>query len=248
MEAKEAPKRKYKKHKTDIKITVKHYFNDRIKMLDEYDKEKHPLYLKIIMQQKTTYYKSKLEIFGNPGEMYLTEQLYGKALEEEKEGIIELINESTPATNPSFSLSEIMFWYRSQPSLMEFVNQKLVFELTEAIFDQEEKFEGVIGSDTILKNVPALMLYDKYKELSSVKKVKESYPEMIWYLPYYYEIFCSKLHSSYFYKDYAYHLLKPSVKDYLRGGFKAELLIFYATKNTGSQLVKSIDGLLEKYI
>ena len=245
MKTEEAPKRKYKK---DIKITIKHFINERVKVLDRHEIERHPLYVQITIQRKTTSYRSKLEVYGNEDGMYNIGMEYGKALQREVQNIIFYIKKFDPVNNPKFSISQVMSMYRNEPSLIDYINDCLVRELTVAIDKEQPTFEGVLSSDVLLNKVPALVLYDKYQYLEEVLDVKERYSDKIWWLPFYYQTFYTALHTRLDGGEYVYHLLEPTVTDYLYGGFKKELSTFFVdSQEPISQLVKSIDMLLEKY-
>lgn len=248
METQEAPRKKYKKHKKDIKITIKHYINERVKVLDSNGIERHPLYVQITVQRKTTSYRSKLEIYGNKHSMYLIGDEYGRALEREIHNIKYFIEKFDPVNNPEFSLSQVMAMYRNEPSLVDFVNKCLIRELTVAIHKEQPTFEGVLPSYVLLNEVPALVLYDKYQYLESVAEVKERYSTKIWWLSFYYQTFYSVLHTRLDAKQYIYHLIEPTVTDYIEGDFKKELYDFFIdSKDSINQLVKSIDVLIEKF-
>jgi|GEM_PF-5292330 len=247
METKEAPKRKYKKHKKDIKITLKHFINKRVKNINIYEKESCPLYVQITLKRKTTAYRSKLDISSNSEEMYLIEQEYGMALKREIKNIKYFINEFNPIGNDNFSLSSVMVLYRTQKSLVSHVNSVLVRELTTAINKNLSSFEGVLSSDNILEELDALVLYDRFKELEDVKSIKSELGEQIFWLPYYYQVFCRNLQFRFYQREFVYHILEPTVLDYLEGGFREELEDFFTeSKISVSQLLSSIDALLEK--
>lgn len=59
METTERPKRTYQKHKTEKKVTIKHYLNTTIKNVGSVRPDLYPVYVQVTYKQKTTKFKCK---------------------------------------------------------------------------------------------------------------------------------------------------------------------------------------------
>lgn len=60
METTEKPKRTYQKHKTEKKITIKHYVNSDVKVDDSSDYTMYPVYVQVTYNRKNTKFRSNI--------------------------------------------------------------------------------------------------------------------------------------------------------------------------------------------
>lgn len=106
METKEAPKRKYKKHKQGFKIAVDHKLNTRF--IDENNLS--PLYVEVRVKGQRTFLKSRFQchLLNHKWEEVASNIIVKQCFEYEKKEIVSSILSNEKLFSEEFSLSE---WY-----------------------------------------------------------------------------------------------------------------------------------------
>jgi hypothetical protein len=216
METEVKPKRTYQKHKTEKKITVKHYLNKKIIEYDEVGRRLYPLYVFVTYNRKTTSFRSHLKgsydenidfnLFYDVDENhYLHGALntFGLALENDENIIKWIISERTKYV-PEFDIHQLPRLYHNQFYSLDFFTEWcLKREIQELIFNSKSvKFKygdstpeydlGAIRYTVpIMQSSTAQSHFDFYvSEYPFINSLKEKYSSKVWNLELYIGIMC----------------------------------------------------------
>ena len=158
----EVTKRTYQKHKTEKKITVKHYLSNKHTIINrvnsesnsmyflEYEYPENTLYVQVTYKRKNTKFRSKvppchleelpaIQIFDNLSdvdEYYSVERNdFLKAITRDLNYILWIVNQEIKK-NPNFDISELpQVYHNDKYSLLSFIESCLKKEIHEAIFE-----------------------------------------------------------------------------------------------------------------
>lgn len=113
METTTAPKRTYQKHKTEGKITVKHYLDVRLKPSIHEEKEYYPVYVRVMTKGQTANFKSTTNIITtqNDFDNEFWNDEAKKALQKEVENIITIVKDLKPFERTDFKITELTELY-----------------------------------------------------------------------------------------------------------------------------------------
>ncbi len=104
--------RKYQKHKAEGKITVKHFFNTRLKgKTQESGVVVYPLYVRIMVKGQLTDIKSRLTQLVDPHSFDLFENDYSAFLQQEIKDITSIVKDLKPFDKQDFNLQTVTSLY-----------------------------------------------------------------------------------------------------------------------------------------
>jgi hypothetical protein len=186
----EATKRTYQKHKTEYKITIKHYFNKAIKEFDNSIKQVYPIYIQVTYKSKNTKFRSRIKPIScskvDKGELGLNDL---KELIIRDTALIEsLINEYNnhnivSAKDERFDITDLVSLYRNDSfNLANFIDYCLRLEIVELIESNTDKRLRSIY------DVKPLILLDFYSsQYPFLKSIREKFNSDIWIFDIYLE-------------------------------------------------------------
>lgn len=186
----EATKRTYQKHKTEYKITIKHYFSKAIKELENGLKQVYPMYVQVTYKRRNTQIRSKIKPISCSK---IDKEEIG--LDDLKESIIRdtaliesLINEYDNynivlAKDERFDITDLARLYNNDSSnLINFIDYCLRLEIVEFIESNTGKrFPSIY-------EVSPLALLEFYScQYPFVKSIRENFNSDIWFFDIYLE-------------------------------------------------------------
>ncbi|MVM39508.1 hypothetical protein GO730_21095 [Spirosoma sp. HMF3257] len=137
----EAPKRKYQKHKTESKISVRHYLNTKVKGKEGDGKIYYPLYIQIIHKGKVNYAKSLLNTEATVEDFELFKQTRLQDLLEEIEFLISRIRSLSHEMGENFTLKYI---FGSDEEIYYPIMECLKSEIFDAVMFTDEKAKSAL--------------------------------------------------------------------------------------------------------
>ena len=268
----EATKRTYQKHKTEKKITVKHYLNTSIKEYDEIGNKIYPVYVQVTYKRKNTKFKSKIPyclydtalstvIFDNSNsyEKYFNSTIdsdFEKALTRDLNLIKWLVNVYVEANPDNFDISELpKIYHQKSYELTYFVDWCLKREIQDALCEIKE-FNKNQNINIFLKaNLPRIdldtpaffnleYLSIEYPELNYIKKI---YNSKIWFFSIHLRLHSTFMFSVTDYSDRHEIFFPPTIFDYLTNTFQKDFIDSYNNNQSAEDIIGDLDKLFSKY-
>lgn len=276
METTEKPKRTYQKHKTEKKITVKHYVNTNFKQTEnELGFTQYPVYVQVTYNRKNTKFKSKipytyltqlpfipiLESIDSFKEYYVsTPNGFERALIRESNFINWLVEQQISKKGDNFKISELPNIYHSNfLELSYFTECSLKMEIQNTLCE----ITGHTNLNKYLKYVlfptpigsSALINFEYYlQRYPELIKLKAKYSSQVWLLNMYEElgdssngIHCEPMFS--YIDEYEGEVIafKPTIFDYLTNLFQKELSDRFQNPTIVNHIFTDIDKLFLEY-
>ncbi|MCU0470587.1 MAG: hypothetical protein MUF58_18520 [Arcicella sp.] len=276
METEVKPKRTYQKHKTEKKITVKHYLNTSIKEYDEMGDSIYSVYVQVTYNRKNTKFKSKIPyhytdtlpstvIFDNLntyGHYFNNtfkktfECIIDRALTRDVNLIKWLANVYVEANSNNFDISELpKIYHQKSYELTYFVDWCLKQEIQNAL-SEIKGFDKEINTNYFLKRYltrvdddsPALFNLEYLSiEHPELKYLRQKYNSQIWFL----SIHLGFQNTSPFdvidYSDKHVVYLTPTIFDYLSNTFQKDFIDSYDDNQSAKDIISDLDKLFSKY-
>lgn len=240
METIEKPKRTYQKHKTEKKITVKHYVNHNFIEYDDLGNETYPVYIQATYNGKNTRFKSKLPYsytkdlgitpsFDTFEELenhyFLTgHNFFEEAVNRDAEIIKWLISKKIDENSGGFQITELPKMYNNNfYTLSKFVDWCLKIEISSSIYslsklseeDEWVKEYGLILP--IIDETSALSNLDFYiKRFPELLELKNKYSISTWL----FDIYSSMIYIG------DYNLRGGTLKDFFPYSYDSSLLTY----------------------
>ena len=213
----EVTKRTYQKHKTEKKITVKHFLNTTIKEYNNFGHELYPVYVQVTYNRKTTKFRSQVPpsqdkfldltpVFYSDEEfqeyyMNRGENAFENALQRDADLIKWLINERGGV----FDINELpKLYHKKFYSISFFVEWCLKREIQHSIFNSkavkfkyddsapEYVYDEIYCIVPIIDSMSSLNHFEFYViDYPFITSLKEKYPSYIWNLGIYIGIMTS---------------------------------------------------------
>ena len=210
----EVTKRTYQKHKTEKKITVKHFLNLSIKEYDTFGSELYPVYVQVTYNRKTTKFRSQIPpsidkfldltpTFDSDEEaeeyhMHMGVNMVEEAIESDVSLIKWLISEY----KGEFDINELpKLYHRNFYSISSFVEWCLKYEIQHTIFNSKlvkfrygdssfeynyHEIDEIVPIFHSLSSLHNLQFYET--DYPFINSIKEKYSSNIWNLGIYVEI------------------------------------------------------------
>lgn len=186
----EATKRTYQKHKTEYKITIKHYFNKAIKEFYNGYKQVYPVYVQVTYKRKNTQIKSNISPIScskvDKGEIGLDD--FKELIIRDSALIESIINEydnynTVLAKDEKFDITHLARLYNNDSfNLTNFIDYCLRLEIVELIERNTGKHLKSIYP------VKPLILLDFYlSQYPFLKSIREKFNSDIWIFDVYLE-------------------------------------------------------------
>lgn len=249
METKPKERGKYKKHKTDSKITIKHYVNKKIKFHTDDDAIHSPLYVQVTVKRQTTFFKSKINTLDNDVEgleSWITSDDHFKLLlQREKENITTIANELIDLKGDAFLVTDVSIVYRKRvQSIVAKVNDYLTAVICTLYQTQYELNPSAFTEDLDARilEVHPLVLLNKWKDVPGMEDLKQQFSAPLWNFEYYYDFLRHEMNIG----TYMYGSLEPTELDFRTGFFKEELLsLFSHVKEDIELLFRELKPIME---
>lgn len=260
METPTTPKRKYQKHKTDYKITVKHYLNTKITVFQPGWGNAHPIYLQITLKRQTTLIKSKFPL-GLTIDKYkqwsANDSSFIRALEREKERVIYLIKLLKPFEHEDFDLSNISLAYNEDMRSLKYnIDTFLNFEIERVALECEPHLY-----DSYIDASPLATLEYYARKFPAVLELKKLYSSNIWFFEVYLDLIGKGVRNEF--ELYTQELLEkgpreaegletlsllpPADIDVDLGYFQKEFVDFFHNSEESKAIIRDIESLFQTY-
>lgn len=204
----EVTKRTYQKHKTEKKITVKHFLNTSIKEYDDFGNELYPVYIQVTYNRKTTKFRSQippsldkfLDLTPNFDNDKESEEYHLRMginmFEDAMIGDVNLIKWLISEYKGEFDINELpKLYHKKFYSITFFVEWCLMQEIQLAIFNSkavkfkydesapEYSYDEINQIVPIFNSISALNHFEFYvANYPFINFIKEKYPSNIWNL------------------------------------------------------------------
>jgi hypothetical protein len=272
----EVTKRTYQKHKTEKKITVKHYLITNIKNDDELGDPTYPIYVQVTYKRKNTKFKSKvpctylselpvMPVFDSLSsyEEYYFENIkndFDCALTRDLNFINWLVEQQISQRGEQFDISELPKLYHSESfELSKFIESSLKKEIQKTLcditgFNESNKFI-IFSRFPVSHNSSSLINLEfylhKYPELISLKT---EYSSHLWLYSMYEELGDSSngVHRDPMFSitdQYDGHVISfpPTIFDYLTNIFQKRLSDNFQDLKVVNHIISDINILFSKY-
>lgn len=272
MEIMEVTKRTYQKHKTEKKITVKHYLNTSIKEYDEIGDKIYPIYVQVTYNRKNTKFKSKIPycphdtlfstvIFDNFNsyEEYFkstTESDFEKNLTRDLNLIKWLTNVYVNANPNNFDISELPKIYQQKSyELNNFVDWCLKREIQNALCE----IKGLNKEQNINPHLkgyltrmdfgsPALFNLEYFSiEYPELNNLKLKYNSRIWFFSIHLGLQNTSIFSVIDYSDRHLISFSPTIFDYLTNTFQQDFINSHKDEQFAKDIISDLGKLFSKY-
>ena len=268
----EVTKRTYQKHKTEKKITVKHYLNTSIKEYDEIGDKIYPVYVQVTYKRKNTKFKSKIpyclydtplstvifDNFNSYEEYYdsATESNFENALTRDLNLIKWLVNVHVEANPENFDISELpKIYHQKSYELTHFVDWCLKREIQNALCEikglNEEPNINIFLKAYLSRidlDSPALINLEyfsiEYPELNNIKK---KYNSQIWFFSIHVKFQNTSTFCVVDYSDRHIISFKPTIFDYLTNTFQKDFINSHKNNQFSKDIISDLDKLFSKY-
>lgn len=250
METTTTPKRKYQKHKTEGKITVKHYLDVKLKPSIHEGKEYYPVYVRVTAKAQAAQFKSTTNIIAtqNDFDNEVWNDEAKKALQKEVENIIAIVKDLKPFERQNFRITELTELYTnlSKPffDILDLRFREFLKLKFEDYFNQTYSKE-VDGNALLIRNVVHLGINWKSKS-SLIFKLLESYvPEYINYIKGFF-------HTSYLWDTmrikiaFLQKVAPHTLLDFTQGNFQADIIEKLGLED-GKAYLTDIETVLDYY-
>ena len=255
----EATKRRYQKHKTEYKITVKHYLNKNVMEHDSRGERVYPVYVQVTHKSKNSRFRSRI----NPLWHFLVDRFntdinsddFKQIVERDTALIVSLINEyskfndlHSKKNERNYDVNDLpKFYHNYFCDLAGFVDYCLVEELHDIIYDVDE------GSIFPLFPVKPLIYFEHFvKQYPQLNIVKQKYDSNIWVLDIYlYQMRYQQVANSEPDHKEEYNLYaffwNPILQDFKDGYAQKYLLQFFKNSQSIKDIITDIEKLILKY-
>ena len=245
----EATKRTYQKHKTEKKITVKHYINDTITELDKYGEIVHPIYFQVIFDKKNTKIRSRIfSLHESTKNMSAWGSHFQQAIDRDIVFIKYLITKYIDNDFERFSFKDLPQLYHCKLfELSAYIDHCLNNEISYTIRRDEEN--GFFTPDS----KPLIWYQFVLDKLPEVSIVKDNFSSQIWYFDL---LLFQMRRRDIFGKGYnpfkedrqnSFRFLNPTLLDFTEGYFQKTFKDFFGENQMINDLINDINKLVTRY-
>jgi hypothetical protein len=233
-------RRKYQKHKTTYKVTVKHFLNEKnAPKIDDSNPEEltyYSVYFRATVKRQTFFFRSKIKWPLTKMELENPTPSLKAALNMEARNIEVLIRKR------GLSLDHLTFDYHRNYDFYTQLNSKLKAVVISRL-NELDKLKFEFGASIISNGSEHLALL-KYYERSDegLKALQREYPSDIWYFELYRLRFESVRRKDF---KYIYQWLEPTMTDFESGNLREDYLAFFGSE---SEKVKAVFDDLQKIL
>lgn len=259
----ETTKRTYQKHKTEYKITVKHYFNKAIKEFQYGYKLVYPMYVQVTYKRINTKIRSKIMPIPcyelDNGKIGLDD--FKELINRDTALIESLINEYDNynielAKDERFDITDLARLYNNDSfNLTNFIDYSLRLEIVELI---KSNTENVVPN---IYDVKPLILLDFYlSQYPSLKTIREKFNSDIWIFDVYLEQINDYKHyksqdslsgkevvSNFKITDFPRNRWTLTLQDFKNGYAQKLLLDYFNNSQKMKEIFLDIEKLISKY-
>lgn len=260
----EVTKRTYQKHKTEKKISVKHYVNPDVKVFHKLGHSMYPVYVQVIYNKNNTKFRSKIPAIRHSESNFdiYTGKIAGGILdseiEQDKKLITWLVQQKAEINFETFNISALPKIYHSQfYELSYFVEWCLKEEISEKLDD--------INKSIVSQNFTNFHIFEKTSAFTNLEfyakkypqlyDLKEKYSSQIWFFNIYIESIrdfnilvtnpiTGSEHISYYTSTYA---LAPAIHEFKDHFFQKKFPPFFIDMGSSANIMDDLDKLIQKY-
>lgn len=261
----EATKRTYQKHKTEKKITVKHYFNETINEFDRDGEKVVPVYVQVTYQGKNTRFRSKIRPFPRflleldkemeasvPGRRFDISE-FSEPRERDTALITFLVKEFSNLNNhygdDRYGINDLASMYHNEINdLSCFIDNCLNSEIQEIALENDDNF--------CIHGVKPLISIEYFKTFyPNLQAIKERYNSNIWY----FDVYLNQIANCEIVELGKEHNIKladgvimgsswnPTVQDFKDNYAQKQLLKYFRKSQNIKDVIKDIQKLFDKY-
>ena len=246
----EVTKRTYQKHKTEYKITVKHYLNTTVNEYDNHGNSVYPYYVQVTHRSKNTRFRSRIKpVFQN--QQYRIEISPDEAILRDIafiEFLIKGYEKYNSENDGKYDVSDLASFYHSENfELVSYVDDSLRHEIVRFIYDNV-KTEDVFEIN-LYENIKPLTYFENLKvKYPILNLLRQEYNSNVWT----FDIYVEQLrHNDNFetgikpdlYNSYL-ALWKPTIKDYQDKFIQKALLLHFNNSQDVINIFKDIEKLI----
>ena len=254
----EATKRTYLKHKTEKKITVKHYFNETINEFNSHGEKVVPVYVQVTYQGKNTRFRSRIKPLSTLiMKLNVDARLHSSTFAEEKERdsalIIYLVKafskENDYRIDNDYSINDLAGLYHNKLNdLSSFIDSRLTAEINEIIRENDGKFRA----DDKVKPLISIQYFIPF--CPNLKSIQEKYSSNIWF----FNVYMGQLRNGEL-VELGEHctgirpdtiigwLWNPTIQDFKDNYVQKELLKYFRESQNIKDVITDIQKLFDKY-
>ena len=254
----EATKRTYQKHKTEKKITVKHYFNETINEIDKDGEKVVPVYVQVTYQGKNTRFRSRIKPLPNlVTQSNVDVRLHSSTFAEEKERdsaliiyLVKAFSKQNDNHNDNiYSINDLAGLYHNKLNdLSSLIDSCLTAEINEIIRENDGKFTA----DYEVKPLISILYFKPF--YPNLKSIQEKYSSNIWFFDAYInqcrngELVELGEHSTGWWPDTIIGWLwNPTIQDFKDNYVQKELLKYFRESQNIKDVITDIQKLFDKY-
>ncbi|MEA5457930.1 hypothetical protein VB796_02725 [Arcicella sp. LKC2W] len=272
METTQKPKRTYQKHKTEKKITVKHYVNTNIEVKNEIGDSIYPVYVQVTYKRKNTKFKSKIPycVYDTPLSTVVFDnfdsyrEYYDSAAESDFENALIrdlnlikwLVNVHVEANPKNFDISELpKIYHQKSYELTHFVDWCLKQEIQNALCEvrrlNEDPNINILFKAYLSRidlDSPALLNLEYFSiEHPELNDIKKKYSSEIWFFSIYIRLHNTSMFGVIDYSDGYEISFPPTIFDYLTKTFQKNFINSYSNNQSAKDIISDLDKLFSKY-
>lgn len=273
----EVTKRTYQKHKTDKKITVKHYLNTHIGEYNSEGEVIHPIYVQVTYNTKNTKFKSLMP------NLFLTERDYNQYLkdhnsymctgiERDKDIITWLVRQRVDIEPDTYNIGDLPKRYHSRVyELSFFVEWALKEEIRSSLYDTatcDRQLKELPLRDPIRRSALEISntfyIYEERSAHSNLEfylmqyphlgDLKKKYRSHVWFIGIYIDLMCKYIplkKSSLSAKRTSLYnreyILPPNIEDFKYDIFQSSLRKVFNNISDINDLIHDCGRLWTKY-
>lgn len=254
----EATKRTYKKHKTEKKITVKHYFNETINEIDDDGDKVVPVYVQVTYQGKNTRFRSRIKplptrMMKFDVDMNLDSSTFAEEKERDSALIIYLVKafskENDYRIDNDYSINDLAGLYHNKLNdLSCFIDMCLTAEINDIIREND----GTFRADYIVKPLISIQYFKPF--CPNLKFIQEKYSSNIWFFDAYMnqlrngELVELGEHRTGIWPDTIIGWLwNPTIQDFKDNYLQKELLKYFRESQNIKDMITDIQKLFDEY-
>ena len=261
----EVTKRTYQKHKTEKKITVKHYFQKTVKGKDQLNELAYPVYMQVIYMRKTTTIKSRIKSFPRWIVNSRPEILdkFKQETQRDEKLIKYLIEQSLSGDSEQYDFKNLHTYYHNNFwDMSYFIDYCLNAEIESFAFDLYAD-KNIDGEPFPVKTVSKPLINLEYFSFKfpKIKELRNIYKSQIWYFDLVLEELVHKVEligdytpsSAYGIMQYyeedneRLSILNPTIHDFTTGYFQDCLLRYFKNSQEAIDIVNDMNELFDKY-